>query len=296
MAPGPSARRSHRSGRARRTVSHRRHGGPGKAIRRRRRSRTEVASTGNGETPVAASGRAAGRRRRRACHGNLSCARVDRHRRISPIRLSNARRTLAVGVEHARSMIGRLSGVLLEKSPPQLLLDVQGVAYEVNVPMSTFYNLPATGERVTLFTHLVVREDAHLLYGFGSDNERRGFRQLVKVNGIGAKIALAVLSGLSVTELAQAITLQESGRLTKIPGIGKKTAERILLELKDTLGADLTAAIDMHRPAPVASDILHALLSLGYSDREAANVVKQLPDGLAVGDGIRQALKLLAKA
>jgi len=193
-------------------------------------------------------------------------------------------------------MIGRLSGVLLEKNPPQLLLDVQGVAYEVNVPMSTFYNLPATGERVTLFTHLVVREDAHLLYGFGSDNERRAFRQLVKVNGIGAKIALAVLSGLSVAELAQAITLQEPGRLTKIPGIGKKTAERILLELKDKLGADVTMAMDIHRPAPVSSDILHALLSLGYSDREAANVVKQLPDGVAVGDGIRQALKLLAKA
>ena len=192
-------------------------------------------------------------------------------------------------------MIGRLSGVLLEKNPPQLLLDVQGVAYEVDVPMSTFYNLPATGERVTLFTHLVVREDAHLLYGFGSENERRAFRQLVKVNGIGARIALSVLSGLSVAEFAQAIALQEPGRLTKIPGIGKKTAERILLELKDKLGADVTSAVDVHRAPPATSDILHALLSLGYSDKEAAAAVKQLSDGITVGDGIRQALKLLAK-
>src|SRR5436309_305375 len=193
-------------------------------------------------------------------------------------------------------MIGRLSGVLLEKNPPQILLDVQDVAYEVDVPMSTFYNLPATGERVTLFTHLVVREDAHLLYGFGSENERRAFRRLVKVNGIGARIALSVLSGLSVAELAQAIAMQEPGRLTKIPGIGKKTAERILLELKDKLGADVTTAADVHRAPPVTQDIQHALLSLGYSDKEAAVAIKQLPDGVAVGDGIRQALKLLAKA
>ena len=193
-------------------------------------------------------------------------------------------------------MIGRLSGVLLEKNPPQLLLDVQGVAYEVDVPMSTFYNLPNTGDRITLFTHLVVREDAHLLYGFGSEPERRAFRQLLKVNGIGAKIALAVLSGLSVGELAQAITLQESGRLTKIPGIGKKTAERILLELRDKLGAELTHAVGVSRPAPVSSDILNALLALGYNDREAVGAVKQLPDGVAVADGIKQALKLLAKA
>ena len=192
-------------------------------------------------------------------------------------------------------MIGRLSGTLLEKNPPQLLLDVQGVAYEVDVPMSTFYNLPATGDRVTLYTHLIVREDAHLLYGFGTENERRAFRQLLKVNGVGAKIALAVLSGLSVTELAQTVTLQETGRLTRIPGIGRKTAERILLELKDKLGADLTQAVGIHRPAPATSDILHALLSLGYSDKEATAAVKQLPEGVAVTDGIRQALKLLAK-
>ena len=147
-------------------------------------------------------------------------------------------------------MIGRLSGILLEKNPPQLLLDVQGVAYEVDVPMSTFYNLPALGERVTLWTHLVVREDAHLLFGFGSDSERRAFRQLLKISGVGARTALSVLSGLSVAELAQAVTMQETGRLTKIPGIGKKTAERLLLELKDKLGADLTATVGVFRAPP----------------------------------------------
>ena len=193
-------------------------------------------------------------------------------------------------------MIGRLSGILLEKNPPQLLLDVQGVAYEVDVPMSTFYNLPILGERVTLWTHLVVREDAHLLFGFGSDSERRAFRQLLKISGIGTRTALSVLSGLSVAELAQAVTMQESGRLTKIPGIGKKTAERLLLELKDKLGADLTTTVGVHRPAAVSSDVLHALLALGYSEREAVGAVKQLPDSVAVSDGIRQALKLLAKA
>jgi len=192
-------------------------------------------------------------------------------------------------------MIGRLSGILLEKNPPQLLLDVQGVAYEVDVPMSTFYNLPANGERVTLFTHLVVREDAHLLYGFGSESERRAFRQLLKVNGIGAKIALSVLSGLSVAELANAITLQETARLTRVPGIGKKTAERLLLELKDKLGADVTQAVGVNRSPPPTSDIMHALLALGYSEKEAAAAIKQLPDGVAVADGIKQALKLLAK-
>ena len=192
-------------------------------------------------------------------------------------------------------MIGRLHGTLLEKNPPQVLLDVQGVAYEVDVPMSTFYNLPASGTAVTLFTHLVVREDAHLLYGFGTEGERRVFRQLVRISGIGARIALSVLSGMSVNELAQAVTLQESGRLTRIPGIGKKTAERLLLELKDKLGADLTTAAGVHRAPPASSDVLHALLALGYSEKEAVAAVKSLPEGLSVTDGIRQALKLLAK-
>jgi Holliday junction DNA helicase RuvA len=193
-------------------------------------------------------------------------------------------------------MIGRLSGTLVEKNPPQILLDVQGVAYEVDVPMSTFYNLPGVGEPITLLTHLVVREDAHLLFGFASESERRAFRQLIKISGIGARTALSVLSGLSVAELAQAVTLQEAGRLTKIPGIGKKTAERLLLELKDKLGAEVTTAVGVHRAAPVASDVLNALISLGYSDKEAVHAVKQLPEGVAVADGIKQALKLLAKA
>ena len=192
-------------------------------------------------------------------------------------------------------MIGRLSGTLVEKNPPQILLDVQGVAYEVDVPMSTFYNLANLGEKVTLFTHLVVREDAHLLFGFGSETERRAFRLLIKISGIGARTALSVLSGLSVAELAQAVTLQESGRLTKIPGIGKKTAERLLLELKDKLGADLSSTVGINRAAPVTSDVLHALASLGYSDKEATHAVRQLPEGIAVTDGVRQALKLLAK-
>jgi len=192
-------------------------------------------------------------------------------------------------------MIGRLAGILVEKNPPQLLLDVEGVGYEVDVPMSTFYNLPATGERVVLFTHLVVREDAHLLFGFGSEPERRAFRQLVRISGVGARIALAVLSGLSVAELAQAVTMQDSGRLIKIPGIGKKTAERLLLELKDKLGTDAATAVGVHRAPPAMADVLNALLSLGYSDKEAVAAVKKLPEGLVVGDAIRQALKLLAK-
>ena len=192
-------------------------------------------------------------------------------------------------------MIGRLTGTLVEKNPPQLLLDVQGVAYEVDVPMSTFYQLPAIGERIALFTHLVVREDAHLLFGFGTEHERRAFRQLVKISGVGARTALSVLSGLSVAELAQAVTMQDTGRLTKIPGIGKKTAERLLLELKDKLGIDAATAVGVHRAPPVMSDVLNALLSLGYNDKEAVAAVKKLPEGLAVGDGIRQALKVLAK-
>jgi Holliday junction DNA helicase RuvA len=193
-------------------------------------------------------------------------------------------------------MIGRIQGVLLEKNPPQILVECAGVGYEVEVPMSTFYNLPATGERVTLLTHLVVREDAHLLYGFGSEGERRAFRQLLKISGVGARTALAVLSGLSVGELAEAVTLQETGRLTRIPGIGKKTAERLLLELKDKLGVALDAVAAPNRAAAASSDVLHALLALGYSEKEAVATVKLVPEGLAVAEGIRHALKLLSKA
>jgi Holliday junction DNA helicase RuvA len=191
-------------------------------------------------------------------------------------------------------MIGRLSGVLLEKNPPQILIDCHGVGYEVGVPMSTFYNLPALGEKVVLLTHLIVREDAHLLYGFGSLDERNLFKQLIKITGIGARMALAILSGMSVNDLAQAVTLQESGRLTKVPGIGKKTAERLLLELKGKLGADLgTPGGATHSDA--TSDILNALLALGYSDKEALLALKQVPAGSGVSDGIKLALKALSK-
>jgi len=193
-------------------------------------------------------------------------------------------------------VIGRISGRLAAKHPPQILVDVGGVGYEISVPMSTLYQLPATGSEVVLLTHLIVREDAHLLYGFATEQERHLFRQLLKITGVGARTALSVLSGLSVAELAQAVTLQESGRLTKIPGIGKKTAERLLLELKDKIGVELTATVGVNRPPPPSSDILNALVALGYSGKEAVAAVKKLPDGLAVGDGIRQALKLLAKA
>ncbi|GAB4555040.1 MAG: Holliday junction branch migration protein RuvA [Rhizobacter sp.] len=190
-------------------------------------------------------------------------------------------------------MIGRLAGLLAEKNPPQLLVDVSGVGYEVDVPMSTFYNLPALGERVTLLTHFVVREDAQVLFGFLTHEERATFRLLVKISGVGPRTALSILSGLSVSELAQAISMQESARLVKVPGIGKKTAERLLLELKGKLGPDLAG------PASVASDtqgdILQALVALGYSDREAALALKSLPKDVGVSEGIKSALKSLAK-
>jgi len=191
-------------------------------------------------------------------------------------------------------MIGRLSGILLEKAPPQLLIDCNGVGYEVDVPMSTYYNLPHTNERVTLFTHLIVREDAHLLFGFGSPSERALFRQLIKISGIGARTALAILSGMTVADLAQAVTLQEAGRLVKIPGIGKKTAERLLLELKGKLGADLGVVGGAPRDETQA-DILNALAALGYSDKEASAAIKNLPAGSSVSDGIKFALKALSK-
>ncbi len=191
-------------------------------------------------------------------------------------------------------MIGRLSGLLLDKNPAQLIVDCNGVGYEVGVPMSTFYNLPATGERITLLTHMVVREDAQLLYGFGTTQERELFRELIKISGIGARTALAILSGMSVNDLAQAVTLQEVGRLTRIPGSGKKTAERLLLELKGKLGAELGAAPGTEGES--SNDVLSALLALGYSEKEALLAIKQVPSGSSVSDGIRQALKALSKA
>jgi holliday junction DNA helicase RuvA len=190
-------------------------------------------------------------------------------------------------------MIGRLTGILVEKNPPQLLLDVQGVAYEVDVPMSTFYNLPGLGERITLLTHFVVREDAQLLFGFLTHDERATFRLLVKISGIGPRMALSLLSGLSINELAQAVSLQESARLVKVPGIGKKTAERLLLELRGKLGDALAAPASVNNGAQ--GDILQALLALGYSDREAAAALKALPADVGVSDGIKLALRALGK-
>jgi len=190
-------------------------------------------------------------------------------------------------------MIGRLTGQLAQKNPPQVLLDVQGVGYELDVPMSTFYNLPETGQPATLLTHLAIREDGHFLYGFLTENERFAFRQLLKISGIGARTALSVLSGLSVDDLAAAVAQQEVGRLTKIPGIGKKTAERLLLELKGKLADALPVAAT---PAAASrGDILNALLALGYNDKEANAALKQLPAEIGTSDGIRQALRLLSK-
>ena len=191
-------------------------------------------------------------------------------------------------------MIGRLTGQLAEKNPPQILLDVNGVGYEIDVPMSTFYNLPANGDRVTLLTHFAVREDGHYLYGFLTEAERFAFRQLLKISGIGARMALAVLSGLSVGDLAAAVAQQEIGRLVKVPGIGTKTAQRLLLELKgklaETTGVLLAGAVDDAR-----HDILNALLALGYNEREASAAMKNLPPDTGTSDGIRQALKLLSR-
>jgi Holliday junction DNA helicase RuvA len=190
-------------------------------------------------------------------------------------------------------MIGRICGILAAKHPPQVLVDVNGVGYEIDVPMSTFYNLPAIGEKVSLLTHLAIREDAHLLYGFGSDIERTAFRELLKVSGIGAKTALSVLSGLSVNDLSAAIAAQDSGRIVKVPGIGKKTAERLLLELK---GRPVFAgAIASTQPGDVSDDVRQALLALGYNEKEAAAALAKVPADLPVSEAIRHALKLLSK-
>lgn len=190
-------------------------------------------------------------------------------------------------------MIGKLTGTLSEKNPPQILVDCHGVGYEVDVPMSTFYNLPNTGEQVSLLTHFVVREDAQILYGFGSSQERATFRQLIKISGVGPRTALSILSGMGVDELAQAVAHQEAGRLTKVPGIGKKTAERLLLELKGKLGADLGTPVAV--ASDNQSDIMQALIALGYSDKEAAAALKSLPADVGVSEGIKLALKTLAK-
>ena len=190
-------------------------------------------------------------------------------------------------------MIGRIQGVVVEKSFPQVIVSCNGVGYEIDVPMSTFYPLPRPGEEVTLLTHLVVREDAHLLFGFLTVAERAAFRQLLKISGVGPKVALSVLSGLSVDDLSAAVAAEDAARLTKIPGIGKKTAERLVLELRDKLPK--VAATARSDGGAQGGDVVNALLALGYNEREAQAAVKQLPAELQLADAIRQALKLLAK-
>ncbi len=192
-------------------------------------------------------------------------------------------------------MIARLNGILIEKAPPQVVIDCAGVGYEVEVPMSTFYNLPEIGAKVQLLTYMVVREDAQLLYGFGSEQEKSTFKQLLKVNGIGAKSALSILSGVSIEDLMNAVNLQEVAMLTRIPGIGKKTAERLLLELKDKFSINGVSGVGAGQAKSATSDILNALLALGYNDKEALATIKLLPKDLSVSEGIRQSLKLLSK-
>ena len=190
-------------------------------------------------------------------------------------------------------MIGRIAGTLADKQPPQVLVDVGGVGYELDVPMSTFFNLPALGERVVLLTHFVVREDAQILFGFLTAAERATFKELVKISGVGPRTALSILSGLSVGELAAAVSRQDGARLVKVPGIGKKTAERLLLELKGKLGADLSLPAGAAAVSEAQADITQALLALGYSDREAQAALKALPADVGVSDGIKLALKAL---
>ncbi len=192
-------------------------------------------------------------------------------------------------------MIGKLTGTLLEKAPPQILVDCHGVGYEVDVPMSTFYHLPGPGEKVALLTHFVVREDAQILYGFGTAQEREAFRQLIRISGVGPRTALSVLSGMSVADLAQAVSAQETGRIVKVPGIGKKTAERLLLELKGKLCADLGPRGAGAAQSDVQGDIQQALMALGYSDKDATAALKALPREVGVAEGIKLALKALAK-
>jgi Holliday junction DNA helicase RuvA len=193
-------------------------------------------------------------------------------------------------------MIGRIQGILVSVHPPRLLVDCQGIGYEVDVPMSTLYQLPQAGQKITLLTHFQVREDAQQLFGFATETEREAFRQLIKISGVGSRTALAVLSGMSVNELAQAIALQEAGRLTQVPGIGKKTAERLCLELKGKLAPDLGVTAGKTQAMDANSEVLQALLALGYSEKEALLALKQIPPDTNVSDGIRMGLKYLSKA
>ncbi len=194
-------------------------------------------------------------------------------------------------------MIGRIQGLLLQKNPPRILVDCHGVGYEIDVPMSTLYQLPDNGHQVTLLTHFVVREDAQLLFGFATESEREAFKTLIKISGVGARTALAILSGMSVSEIGQAVAMQESARLTTVPGIGKKTAERLLLELKGKFGVDSISSVPNQTgtSSNSSSEILQALLALGYSDKEAVLALKNIPTDISVSDGIRMALKILSK-
>jgi Holliday junction DNA helicase RuvA len=192
-------------------------------------------------------------------------------------------------------MIGRIQGTLIANTPPRLLVDCHGVGYEIDVPMSTLYQMPSVGQTVTLLTHFVVREDVQQLFGFGTEQERESFKALIKISGVGARTALSLLSGMSVQELAQAVTLQESARLTKVPGIGKKTAERLLLELKGKLGADIGISSQLTEPDSQV-EIMQALTALGYSVKEAQGAIKHVTEGSSVSDGIRMALRALSKA
>ena len=193
-------------------------------------------------------------------------------------------------------MIGRIQGILVSVHPPRLLVDCQGVGYEIDVPMSTLYQLPETNQKITLLTHFQVREDAQQLFGFATEIEREAFRQLIKISGVGSRTALAVLSGMSVNELAQAIAMQEAGRLTQVPGIGKKTAERLCLELKGKLAPDLGIVGGKPQAIEASSEVLQALLALGYSEKEAHLALKQMPPDTSVSDGIRMGLKYLSKS
>lgn len=194
-------------------------------------------------------------------------------------------------------MISRLSGKLIEKMPPQIVIDVNGVGYEVDVSMQTFYTLPPLGETVQIYTQLVVREDAHLLFGFATSAERTTFRQLVKVSGIGAKTALGILSAMNAEELAQAVAEEDVKRLSSAPGIGKKTAERMVLELRGKLVSATVSDGLFAQPAAAdeTDDIVSTLLALGYNEREAKAAVKGIPKGTDVGEGVRLALKNLLK-
>lgn len=198
-------------------------------------------------------------------------------------------------------MIGRLKGRLVYKEPPTLLVDVSGVGYELEAPMTTFYDLPAVGEELTLYTHLLVRDDAHLLYGFSRESQRRLFRGLIKVNGVGPRVALAILSGLTYQEFEQCVVAEDVARLTRVPGIGRKTAERLIVEMRDKVPAPdsgMGGTGEAGPPPPQndpVSEAVSALTALGYKPQEASRLVRAVPtQGLRTEEIIRQALKSVA--